>query len=85
MPKAYVCTRHGGPETKACAEADPPVPGPGELLAAVRTAGADPVDRRPRIGIRRPGEGEARFPVVVGGKAAGVVEETGKIVIEVAI
>ncbi|MER5795570.1 NADP-dependent oxidoreductase [Streptomyces sp. NPDC001980] len=78
MPKAYVYTRHGGPETEAFAELDRPVPGPGELLIAVRAAGVNPVDWKLRNGFRRPGEGEARFPVVLGSEAAGVVEETGE-------
>ncbi|MFK0156452.1 NADP-dependent oxidoreductase [Streptomyces sp. NPDC090493] len=77
MPKAYVYTRHGGPETEAFAELDRPVPGPGELLIAVRAAGVNPVDWKLRGGFRRPGEGAARFPVVLGSEAAGVVEETG--------
>ncbi|MER6081085.1 NADP-dependent oxidoreductase [Streptomyces sp. NPDC001833] len=78
MPKAYVHTRHGGPETEAFAEVARPVPGPGELLIAVRAAGVNPVDWKLRGGFRRPGEGEARFPAVLGSEAAGVVEETGE-------
>ncbi|MER5516642.1 NADP-dependent oxidoreductase [Streptomyces sp. NPDC002763] len=78
MPKAYVYTRHGGPETEAFADVDRPVPGPGELLVAVRAAGVNPVDWKLRNGFRRPGEGEARFPVVLGSEAAGVVEEIGE-------
>ncbi|MFJ3803449.1 zinc-binding alcohol dehydrogenase family protein [Streptomyces sp. NPDC090088] len=78
MPKAYVYTRHGGPETEAFAEVDRPSPGPGELLIAVRAAGVNPVDWKLRNGFRRPGEGEARFPVVLGSEAAGVVEATGE-------
>ncbi|MFD8719322.1 NADP-dependent oxidoreductase [Streptomyces sp. NPDC059629] len=78
MPKAYVYTRHGGPETEAFAEVARPGPGPGELLIAVRAAGVNPVDWKLRNGLRRPGEGEARFPVVLGSEAAGVVEEIGE-------
>ncbi|MGW1624518.1 NADP-dependent oxidoreductase [Streptomyces sp. NPDC002172] len=78
MPKAYVHTRHGGPETEAFAEVARPVPGPGELLIAVRAAGVNPVDWKLRGGFRRPGEGEAHFPAVLGSEAAGVVEETGE-------
>ncbi|MFG2936896.1 NADP-dependent oxidoreductase [Streptomyces sp. NPDC048282] len=78
MPKAYVYTRHGGPETEAFTEVDRPSPGPGELLIAVRAAGVNPVDWKLRHGFRRPGEGEARFPVVLGSEAAGVVEATGE-------
>ncbi|MEU9453340.1 NADP-dependent oxidoreductase [Streptomyces sp. NPDC048277] len=78
MPKAYVYTRHGGPDTEAFADVDRPSPGPGELLIAVRAAGVNPVDWKLRNGFRRPGEGEARFPVVLGSEAAGVVEEIGE-------
>ncbi|MFG2958986.1 NADP-dependent oxidoreductase [Streptomyces sp. NPDC048291] len=78
MPKAYVYTRHGGPETEAFAEVARPVPGPGQLLIAVRAAGVNPVDWKLRGGFRRPGEGEAHFPVVLGSEAAGVVEEIGE-------
>ncbi|WP_234539968.1 NADP-dependent oxidoreductase [Streptomyces shenzhenensis] len=77
MPQAYVYTRHGGPETEAFADIDRPVPGPGELLIAVRAAGVNPVDWKLRGGFRRPGQSEARFPAVLGSEAAGVVEEIG--------
>ncbi|SER49108.1 NADPH:quinone reductase [Streptomyces sp. yr375] len=79
MPKAYVFTRYGGPETEALVELDRPRPGPGEVLVAVRAAGVNPVDWKQRTGFRRPGEsGERAFPVVLGNEAAGVVEETGE-------
>ncbi|CAM5743106.1 hypothetical protein SALBM311S_00306 [Streptomyces alboniger] len=42
MPKAYVFTRYGGPEVEAFAEVDRPVPGPGQILVAVRAAGSEP-------------------------------------------
>jgi len=78
VPKAYVFTRYGGPETEALAEVDRPVPGPGQILVAVRAAGVNPVDWKQRTGYRRPGENGARvFPVVFGNEAAGVVEATG--------
>ncbi|MEU9480993.1 NADP-dependent oxidoreductase [Streptomyces sp. NPDC048191] len=77
MPKAYVYTRHGGPEAEALIDLDRPRPGPGELLVAVRAAGVNPVDWKLRQGFRRPGEGEPAFPVVFGSEAAGVVEEAG--------
>ncbi|MEV2214100.1 NADP-dependent oxidoreductase [Streptomyces sp. NPDC050997] len=78
MPKAYVFTRYGGPEAEALAEVDRPVPGPGQILVAVRAAGVNPVDWKQRTGYRRPGESGARvFPVVFGNEVAGVVEATG--------
>jgi len=78
MPKAYVFTRYGGPETEALAEVDRPSPGPGEVLVAVRVAGVNPVDWKLRTGYRRPGEPDTRtFPAVFGNKVSGVVEEIG--------
>ncbi len=78
MPKAYVFTRYGGPETEALVELDRPRPGPGEVLVAARAAGVNPVDFKQRTGYRRPGEsGERTFPAVLGDEVSGVVVETG--------
>lgn len=77
MPKAYVFTRNGGPETEALAELETPVPGPGELLVAVRAAGVNPVDWKLRTGYRRPGSEAPAFPAVFGSEAAGTVVATG--------
>ncbi|MET7453431.1 NADP-dependent oxidoreductase [Streptomyces sp. NPDC005574] len=78
MPKAYVFTRYGGPETEALVDVDRPVPGPGQVLVAVRAAGVNPVDWKQRTGYRRPGESGSRdFPAVFGNEVSGVVEELG--------
>ncbi|MFF2409448.1 NADP-dependent oxidoreductase [Streptomyces sp. NPDC058092] len=77
MPKAYVFTRNGGPEVEALVEQDVPVPGPGELLVAVRAAGVNPVDWKLRTGYTRPGSEPQPFPTVFGSEAAGVVEGVG--------
>ncbi|MFJ3712874.1 MULTISPECIES: NADP-dependent oxidoreductase [unclassified Streptomyces] len=77
MPRAYVFTRSGGPEAEAFVEQEVPVPGPGELLVAVRAAGVNPVDWKLRTGYRRPGSEPPTFPVVFGSEAAGIVERTG--------
>ncbi|MGW1101981.1 NADP-dependent oxidoreductase [Streptomyces sp. NPDC002540] len=77
MPKAYVFTRNGGPEVEALAEQKVPVPGPGELLVAVRAAGVNPVDWKLRTGYTRPGSEPQPFPTVFGSEAAGVVEGVG--------
>ncbi|MEU5632359.1 NADP-dependent oxidoreductase [Streptomyces rishiriensis] len=78
MPKAYVFTRYGGPETEALVDLERPRPGPGQVLVAVRAAGVNPVDRKQRTGFRRPGEsGGLSFPVVLGNEASGVVAQTG--------
>ncbi len=79
MPKAYVFTRYGGPEAEELVEVDRPLPGPGQILVAVRAAGVNPVDWKQRTGYRRPGEsGERQFPVVFGNEVSGVVEATGE-------
>ncbi|AVH60415.1 MULTISPECIES: NADP-dependent oxidoreductase [Streptomyces] len=77
MPKAYVFTRYGGPETEALVERDRPSPGPGQLLVAVRAAGVNPVDWKQRTGYRRPGGPARELPAVFGNEVAGVVEEVG--------
>ncbi|MFD5700525.1 quinone oxidoreductase family protein [Streptomyces lasiicapitis] len=77
MAKAYVFTRHGGPEVEALVDREPPEPGPGELLIAVRAAGVNPVDFKLRDGYRRPGQAPAELPEVLGSEAAGVVARTG--------
>jgi NADPH:quinone reductase-like Zn-dependent oxidoreductase len=77
MPKAYVFTRYGGPETEALVDRERPVPGPGRLLVAVRAAGVNPVDWKQRTGYARPGQSARELPAVFGNEAAGVVEEVG--------
>ncbi|MFJ3222210.1 NADP-dependent oxidoreductase [Streptomyces sp. NPDC086783] len=77
MPKAYVFTRYGGPETEALVDRERPSPGPGEVLVAVRAAGVNPVDFKQRTGYRRPGGPARELPAVFGNEAAGVVVETG--------
>lgn len=79
MPKAYVFTRYGGPETEAFVDVDRPSPGPGQLLVAVRAAGVNPVDWKIRSGLRRPGDrGDRVFPAVLGSEVSGVVAEVGE-------
>ncbi|MEU9288258.1 NADP-dependent oxidoreductase [Streptomyces sp. NPDC048275] len=77
MPKAYVFTRYGGPETEALVDWDRPRPGPGQVLVAVRAAGVNPVDWKLRSGFRRPGAEAGELPAVFGSEVAGVVEEVG--------
>jgi NADPH:quinone reductase-like Zn-dependent oxidoreductase len=77
MPKAYVFTRYGGPETEALIDVDRPAPGAGQVLIAVRVAGVNPVDWKLRTGYRRPGETGGTFPAVMGSEVSGVVEEIG--------
>ncbi|MGW3956294.1 NADP-dependent oxidoreductase [Streptomyces sp. NPDC004752] len=86
MPKAYVFTQYGGPETEAFADVDRPAPGAGQVLVAVRAAGVNPVDWKLREGLRRPGDvGERAFPAVFGSEVSGVVKEVGDGVTGIAV
>ncbi|SEN73643.1 NADP-dependent oxidoreductase [Actinacidiphila rubida] len=78
MPRAYVYNRFGGPEAEAFADLPRPVPGPGQLLVAVRASGVNPADWKRREGMAAPGEPAPRFPRVFGREAAGVVAEVGE-------
>ncbi|MFI6345727.1 NADP-dependent oxidoreductase [Streptomyces sp. NPDC050560] len=77
MAKAYVYTRHGGPETQSFVDREVAEPGRGELLVAVRAAGVNPVDHKLRGGYTRPGGTPAALPAVLGSEAAGTVERVG--------
>ncbi|MGY3684422.1 NADP-dependent oxidoreductase [Streptomyces sp. TE33382] len=77
MAKAYIFHRYGGPETEAFVDLPVPVPGPGELLVAVRAAGVNPVDWKRRSGHRRPGSDPAPLPGVFGSEVSGTVEAVG--------
>ncbi|MCX4967742.1 NADP-dependent oxidoreductase [Streptomyces sp. NBC_00654] len=77
MAKAYIFHRYGGPETEAFVDRPVPVPGPGELLVAVRAAGVNPVDWKRRSGHRRPGSDPVPLPGVFGSEVSGTVEAVG--------
>ena len=77
MTVAYVYSSNGGPEVESFADLPRPVPGPGQLLVAVRAAGVNPVDWKRRAGYRPPGAPAPELPAVFGGEVAGVVEELG--------
>ncbi|MFF0223012.1 NADP-dependent oxidoreductase [Streptomyces sp. NPDC004629] len=86
MPKAYVFTRYGGPETEAFTDVARPRPGTAEVLVAVRAAGVNPVDWKLREGLRRPGDvAERAFPAVFGSEVSGVVAEVGEGVTGIAV
>ena len=77
MAKAYVFTANGGPEVESFRDLPQPVPGPGQLLVAVRAAGVNPADWKRRTGSRPPGVAPVQLPAVLGGEVAGVVEQLG--------
>ena len=53
MSKAFGFKGYGGPEVQAFMEVPKPVPGPSELLVAVRAAGVNPADWKVRSGFMR--------------------------------
>ncbi|MCM2417352.1 NADP-dependent oxidoreductase [Streptomyces sp. RKAG293] len=77
MPKAYVFSRFGGPETESFADVPRPVPGAGQLLVAVRAAGVNPVDWKRRTGYVQANAPAVELPAVLGGEVSGVVEQVG--------
>lgn len=70
--RGYGFTEVGGPDKQAFLELPVPVPGPGELLVRVRTAGVNPGDWRLREGAYG-----TVGPAVLGREVAGTVEGVG--------
>lgn len=71
--QAIVVTELGEPEVLKLAEAERPVPGPGQVLVRVHAAGVNFSDTERRRGVyRRPD-----LPWIPGTEGAGVVEEVG--------
>jgi NADPH:quinone reductase-like Zn-dependent oxidoreductase len=76
MMRAYVLQRHGGPEGSALTDVADPVPGPGEILVAVKAAGLNPLDFKFRQGKLKPIL-PTRLPIVMGNELAGQVVALG--------
>ena len=74
MPRAYVYTAFGGPENETFTDLPRPVPGPGQLLVAVRTTAVNPVDWKRRSGYLPIGAVAGDVPAVFGSEAAGVTQ-----------
>lgn len=74
--KAIVFDRFGGNEVLELRDMPVPVPGPNDVLVAVRAASINPVDWKVRYGQARIFTG-SRFPKVLGCECAGEVVETG--------
>jgi len=74
--RAYVLEHYGGPEGARLTDVPAPVPGPRDILVAVRAAGLNPVDFKFRQGklraIHRP-----KLPFVLGNELAGEVIAAG--------
>jgi NADPH:quinone reductase-like Zn-dependent oxidoreductase len=76
MMKASRIHGYGGPEAIHYEDAAPPSPGPGEVLVCVHAMGVNPVDWKIRDGFAK-AMFETKFPAILGGELAGVVEEVG--------
>jgi NADPH:quinone reductase-like Zn-dependent oxidoreductase len=78
--KAVRFNRFGGPEVLEIADLPDPHPGPGQVRIAVRAAGVNPSDWKKRKGLM-----DEDLPQTLGYEAAGVVDELGKGVADVAV
>jgi NADPH:quinone reductase-like Zn-dependent oxidoreductase len=80
MVKAARFSRFGGPEVLEIVDLPDPHPGPGQVRIAVRAAGVNPSDWKKREGLMDP-----ELPQTMGYEAAGVVDELGAGVSDVAV
>jgi NADPH:quinone reductase-like Zn-dependent oxidoreductase len=78
--KAVRFSQFGGPEVLEIVDLPDPHPGPGQIRIAVRAAGVNPSDWKKRQGLM----GE-ELPQTMGYEAAGVIDELGEGVADVAI
>src|SRR6202789_1609549 len=84
MPRAVKVDKYGGREVLQVVEVDVPIPGPGKVLVRVKAAGINPGEASIRKGVfadRWP----ATFPSGQGSDLAGIVEEVGPGVTNVAV
>src|SRR4051812_12433489 len=81
--KAVTFGEYGGPEVLRITDVEDPHPGPGQVRVAVRATGVNPIDWKVRSGAMRDAM-PVSFPVVDGREAAGVVDEVGPDVTDVA-
>ena len=78
--KAVRFSRFGGPEVLEIVDLPDPHPGPGQVRIAVRAAGVNPGDWKKPEGLVDPG-----LPQAMGHEAAGIVDELGEGVADVAV
>ncbi|MBI3854960.1 MAG: zinc-binding dehydrogenase [Planctomycetes bacterium] len=71
--KAVRVTTPGGLEALQVVDVPDPVPGPGELTLDIKAAGVNHLD----LWVRR-GLPVAKYPMILGSDAAGIVRETGR-------
>jgi len=80
MMKAVRFSQFGGPEVLQILDLRDPHPGPGQVRIAVRAAGVNPSDWKKRKGLM-----DRELPQAMGYEAAGVVDELGAGVTDVAV
>ncbi len=78
--KAVRFSRFGGPEVLEIADLPDPHPGPGQVRIAVHAAGVNPSDWKKRKGLM-----DGDLPQTMGYEAAGIVDEVGEGVADVAV
>ena len=78
--KAVRFSQFGGPEVLEIVDLPDPHPGPGQVRIAVRAAGVNPSDWKKRKGLM-----DGELPQTMGYEAAGVVDELGQGVADVAV
>jgi NADPH:quinone reductase-like Zn-dependent oxidoreductase len=78
--KAARFTQFGGPEVLEIVDLPDPHAGPGQVRIAVRAAGVNPSDWKKREGLM-----DGEVPQTMGYEAAGVVDELGESVADVAV
>lgn len=81
MPQAIVHTETGPADVLQLAEVDEPQAGPGQVRLAVRAAGVNPIDWKIRSGAF----GSIELPATPGIDVAGVVDQVGDGVTDVAV
>lgn len=79
--RAVQFERFGGPEVLEIADVSDPEPGSGQIRVRVRAAGVNPIDWK----MRRGGPMAGDLPQRTGREAAGVVDELGEGVTDVAV
>ncbi|MFD8418908.1 NADP-dependent oxidoreductase [Streptomyces sp. NPDC059668] len=77
MSKAMAFSEYGTPEVLRPSQVTPPEPAPGQVRIRVRAASVNPLDLKVRSGLMAQAV-PARFPVVPGLDAAGVVDAVGE-------
>jgi NADPH:quinone reductase-like Zn-dependent oxidoreductase len=84
MPRAVRFDKYGGIDVLHLVEVDRPVPGPEQMLIRVKAAGINPGEAAIREGVFAK-QWPAKFPSGQGSDLAGIVEEVGTAVKNVAV